>query len=104
MLWLWLPLAFLVLALVVGTALCALQALRAYRQLRSLRRAVLGELSGFDRRLGQMRSELEAAAAAVARLTAALERLAVSRARLAVLGRALRLGTLSRGLRLLGAL
>jgi hypothetical protein len=102
-LWLWLPLAFFLVVLVAGAAACVLRGLRAYRQLRALVRAVLTELAGFEERLHRTQREAEAAAAGGERLTAALERLAESRRRLAVLGAALRVGALSRGPGLLRA-
>ncbi len=103
-LWLWLPLAFVLIVLVAGVASCAVRGLRAYRRLRSLGRGVLAELSGFEARFARMARARPAASAAAERLGRAVERLEESRGRLEMLFRAAGgIAPLALGLRLLRA-
>ncbi|MGZ4396863.1 MAG: hypothetical protein ACXVZ1_00470 [Gaiellaceae bacterium] len=104
MLWLWLPLAFLLAVLVAGSVFCVLRALEAYRRLRSLARGVASEMSSFGPRLERTGRELEAGGAGFERLSAALERLAHSRGRLRILRSSLAdLDPIAAGIRLLRA-
>jgi len=81
---LWLPLAFMVAAIVAGLALAAVRALRAWRDVKRLGKRVREELDGVSRAAAEIEVHLERASAGSERLTAALDRLARSRARLDV--------------------
>jgi hypothetical protein len=80
----WIALSVLVLGLGGGLAFAAVRGLRAWRQLKSTRRALGGELEHISRTAAEIHGQLAAAAESAAHLAGARDRLAASRARLDV--------------------
>jgi len=86
----WLPLGFMLVALVAGLAVAVLSGLRVWRDVKRLGGSVGEELEAVSRAAEEIEVHLGRAAAGSERLTAALEHLARSRARLDVQRAALR--------------
>lgn len=73
------------LVVIVSLTVATREALSVFRAFRSFRRGVAGGLARIDESVGRIEGHLTAAADGGERLTASLERLRGSRARLAVL-------------------
>jgi hypothetical protein len=84
----WLALAFLVTAVIVGTTATTLKTIRVWRSFRSLRRAVAGALEEILRRAADVEDRLAKASDRAARLDAAVARLRGSTSRVEVLAAA----------------
>jgi hypothetical protein len=86
----WLPLGFMLAALLSGTVFAVVRGLRAWRGLKATGGRLGGALDEVSASTGEIETQLERAAAGSERLTAALDRLARARARLDVQRAALR--------------
>jgi len=86
----WLSLAFLLAGVVVGVVVAVIRGLRLWRDAKRVGGTVGKELDAVSRKTEQIELHLERAAAGSERLTAALDTLAHSRARLDVQRAALR--------------
>jgi hypothetical protein len=80
----WISLAVLVLGLGTGLAFATVRGVGAWRQLKSARRALGGELAHISRTAAEIHGQLEAASKSAASLAEARDRLSASRARLDV--------------------